>query len=53
MFTAVIPMMLVMRQADTLHEMRKHELENLDQERAMESLCLMSVPSRWNRRIWR
>ena len=44
MFTAVIPMMLVMRQADTLHEMRKHELECLDQERAMESLCLYVCP---------
>jgi len=44
MFTAVIPMMLVMRQADTLHEMRKHELGILDQERAMESLCLYVCP---------
>jgi len=43
-FTAVIPMMLVMRQADTLQEMRKHELEILDQERAMESLCLYVCP---------
>jgi len=44
MFTAVIPMMLVMRQADTLHEMRKHELGILDQERAMETLCLYVCP---------
>jgi len=44
MFTAVIPMLLVMRQADTLHEMRKHELECLDKERAMESLCLYVCP---------
>lgn len=43
-FTAVIPMMLVMRQADTLHEMRKHELDILDQERVMESLCLYVCP---------
>jgi len=33
MFTAVIPMMLVMRQADTLHEMRKHQLEIVDEEK--------------------
>ena len=43
-FSAFIPMMLVMRQADTLHEMRKHELGILDQERAMESLCLYVCP---------
>lgn len=44
MFTAVIPMMLVMRQADTLHEMRKHELECLEKERAIENLCLYVCP---------
>jgi len=44
MFTAVIPMLLVMRQADTLHEMRKHELGILDQEKAMENLCLYVCP---------
>ena len=44
MFTAVIPMLLVMRQADTLHEMRKHDLGILDQEKAMESLCLYVCP---------
>lgn len=33
MFTAVIPMLIVMRQADTLHEMRKFELERFDEER--------------------
>jgi len=43
-FSAFIPMMLVMRQADTLHEMRKHELECLEQERAMERLCLYVCP---------
>jgi len=37
-FTAVIPMMLVVKQADTLYEMRKHELVSLDEERAMESI---------------
>lgn len=44
MFTAVIPMMLVMRQADTLHEMRKHELGVLDQEKDMERLYLYVYP---------
>jgi len=44
MFTAVIPMMLVMNQADTLHEMRKHELEILDDERARECLSLYVCP---------
>lgn len=43
-FTAVIPMMLVMRQADTLHEMRKHELGILDQEKAREDLYLYVYP---------
>lgn len=38
MFTAVIPMLLVMNQADTLHEMRKVEVGRLDEERAMESI---------------
>ncbi|GAI75949.1 unnamed protein product [marine sediment metagenome] len=37
-FTAVIPMFLVMRQADTLHEMRKYELAQLDEEKAFENL---------------
>lgn len=37
-------MMLVMRQADTLHEMRKHELDILDQERDMESLFFYVCP---------
>ena len=38
LFTAVIPMFLVMRQADTLHEMRKYELARLDEERKYENL---------------
>ena len=37
-FTAFIPMMLVMRQADTLHDLRKHELDILDQERMDEEV---------------
>jgi len=37
-FSAFIPMMLVINQADTLHEMSKHELGILDQERGDEAL---------------
>lgn len=40
MFTAVIPMLLVMRQADTLHEMRKFELARLDEEGDKENLYI-------------
>ena len=39
-FTAFIPMLLVMRQADTLHEMRKFELARLDEERDAENLYI-------------
>jgi len=38
MFTAVIPMFLVMNQADTLYEMRKVEVGRLDEERAIENI---------------
>lgn len=38
MFTAVIPMFIVMRQADTIHELRKHELGLLDEERRIEDI---------------
>ena len=38
LFTAVIPMFLVMRQADTLYEMRKYELARYDEERDAERL---------------
>jgi len=38
MFTAVIPMILVMKQADTLHEIRKFELERSDDEREGENI---------------
>lgn len=44
MFTAVIPMMLVMRQADTLHDTMKHEVEVLDDERTREILGLYAYP---------
>ena len=38
MFTSVIPMFLVMNQADTLHEIRKIEVGRLDEEHAMENI---------------
>ena len=37
-FTAFIPMMLVMKQADTIYDMRKHELARFDEERDIENL---------------
>ena len=36
--TAVIPMLLFMRQAETIHTMRKYELKRLDEERKYEDL---------------
>jgi hypothetical protein len=41
-------MMLVMRQADTIHEMRKHELECLDQERGREAIYVYTFPTQDN-----
>ncbi len=38
MFTAVIPMFLVMKQADILHEIRKVEVGRLDEEHALENI---------------
>lgn len=43
-FTAFIPMLLVMRQADNLHEINKHELGILDQERAGEEINFYAYP---------
>jgi len=43
-FTSFIPMMLVMKQADTLYDMRKHELEFLDQERFDEEISFYAYP---------
>ena len=43
-FTAFIPMMLVMRQADTLYDLRKHELGILDQEREDEEVYVYVYP---------
>jgi len=45
MFTAVIPMLLVMRQADTLHEMRKHEITRADDERDREKIEVYPTPN--------
>jgi len=45
MMTAVIPMLLVMRQADTLHEMRKHEITRADDERNRENIEVYPTPS--------
>lgn len=45
MFTAVIPMLLVMRQADMLLEQRKYELGCLDEERSNEDLYIYVFPS--------
>ena len=44
MFTAVIPMMIVVKQADTLYEMRKHELEILDQDMIDEEIYVYVFP---------
>jgi len=38
MFTAVIPMLLVMNQADTIHEIRKVEVGRLEEEKASEKI---------------
>jgi len=44
MFSAVIPMFLVMKQADTIYEMRKHERGILDQERMVEEVYVYVFP---------
>ncbi len=43
-FTSFIPMMLLMNQADTLYDMRKHELGILDQERIDEEISFYAYP---------
>ena len=43
-FSAFIPMMLVMRQADTIYEIRKHELGILDQDRIDEEIYVYVFP---------
>lgn len=48
MFTAVIPMLLVMKQADIIYEMRKHELGILDQERRDEEVYVYVFPGTYD-----
>ena len=43
-FSAFIPMMLVMRQADTIHEIRKHQLTSLDEEQYREDISYYAYP---------
>lgn len=45
LFTAVIPMFLVMRQADTLYEKRRRELNCLDEERNIERIYVYAIPT--------
>ncbi len=40
LFTSVLPMMLVMKQADTIYTKKIHELENKDDERVREDLIV-------------
>jgi len=44
-FTAVIPMILVMNQADTIYEIRKVEVGRLDEEHAMEDIYFYLEPT--------
>ncbi len=43
-FSAFIPMLLVMRQADALHETRKHELGIREEERVSENIIFYALP---------
>lgn len=43
-FSAFIPMLLVMKQADTLHDSIKHQVETLDEEKSLENVCLYVCP---------
>ena len=44
MFTSVIPMMLVMKQADTIYTQKVHEMESRDDERSSEILVVNAFP---------
>lgn len=44
LFTAVIPMYLVMNQADTIFEQRKHETTILDEDRSRENILVYAYP---------
>ena len=45
LFTSVVPMFLVMNQADTIYEQKKLERERLDEERAREELNVFVYPT--------
>ncbi len=45
LFTAVIPMSLVMKQADTIYEQKKLEMERFDEERAREEIDVYVFPT--------
>ena len=44
LFTSVIPMFLVMKQADNIYAQKMHEMEKLDQTRDMESIEVYAYP---------
>lgn len=44
LFSAIIPMYLVMNQADTIFEQEKHEITILDEERSRESITVYAYP---------
>lgn len=52
MFTSVIPMWLVMKQADVLYERKKLEMARLDEEREREVLELYAFPRSFNEPQW-
>ncbi len=45
LFSAIIPMYLVMNQADTIFEQRKHEATTLDEDRSRENILLYAYPN--------
>ena len=45
LFSAVIPMYLVMNQADTIFEQRKHEVATLDEEKTREDVIVYVYPT--------
>lgn len=45
LFTSVVPMFLVMNQADTIYEQKKLERERFDEERARENVNVIVYPS--------
>ena len=45
LFTSIVPMLLVMNQADTIYEQRKLEVTRSDEERARESVYVLVYPT--------